>query len=142
MTKARAWSWWLFACVLWACGGDDAPPDDGGRDGASECSADSTCDDGQFCNGLERCSGGACVAGAPACGEMACDEALDECVSCDEPDADGDGAASIACGGDDCDDTDADISPDATEICDAAGVDEDCDPSTVGDRDIDGDGRT
>jgi hypothetical protein len=73
---------------------------------------------------------------------MACDEATDDCVSCDEPDADGDGAASIACGGDDCDDGDADVSPDATEICDTAGVDEDCDPNTLGERDIDGDGRT
>ena len=116
--------------------------DDGGMDSSSDCTSDATCDDGQFCNGLERCSSGACVAGAPACGEMACDESLDACVSCEEPDADGDGAASIACGGDDCDDTDPNVNPSATEVCDAAGVDEDCDPSTLGERDIDGDGRT
>ena len=55
-------------------------------------------------------------------------------------DGDGDGHAAASCGGDDCDDANAARHPGATETCDAAGVDEDCDPATVGTRDADGDG--
>ncbi|MCA9612665.1 MAG: putative metal-binding motif-containing protein [Sandaracinus sp.] len=62
-------------------------------------------------------------------------------MSCDVPDADGDGVASTACGGNDCDDSNRDVSPNATEVCDLAGVDEDCRPDTLGDRDADGDDR-
>jgi hypothetical protein len=52
-------------------------------------------------------------------------------------DEDGDGFASAACGGDDCDDADATRYPGAVEICD--GDDEDCDDATLGpDRDGDG----
>ena len=53
------------------------------------------------------------------------------------PDADGDGFASAACGGADCDDTDAARFPGATEVCDDD--DEDCDETTFG-PDGDGDG--
>ena len=42
------------------------------------------------------------------------------------PDTDGDGYDDEACGGDDCDDTDPAVSPDADEICDN-GIDDDCD---------------
>ncbi len=55
-------------------------------------------------------------------------------------DGDHDGHASTACGGDDCDDTDATRHPGAPETCDGAGADEDCDPTTLGERDADGDG--
>ncbi len=55
-------------------------------------------------------------------------------------DADGDGVESVACGGADCDDKDPNRYPGNTEICDARGHDEDCDPRTVGSRDLDGDG--
>ncbi|NIR42197.1 MAG: hypothetical protein GWN79_04495, partial [Actinobacteria bacterium] len=48
---------------------------------------------------------------------------------------------SLACGGSDCDDSDPNRFPGNTEICDSEGVDEDCDPETLGDRDVDGDGQ-
>jgi hypothetical protein len=52
-------------------------------------------------------------------------------------DDDGDGVASAACGGSDCDDADPTRYPGATEVCD--GDDEDCDDATLG-PDGDGDG--
>ncbi len=59
------------------------------------------------------------------CTVDSCDESADACVH--EPrDDDGDGYASELCGGDDCDDTDADVSPGATEICEGS-RDENCD---------------
>jgi hypothetical protein len=56
----------------------------------------------------------------------------------DCPDADSDGHSDAACGGDHCDDADPRRYPGATEVCDAAGLDEDCDPATYG-RDADRD---
>ncbi len=55
-------------------------------------------------------------------------------------DSDGDGHASIASGGDDCDDTNARRFPGAGEVCDSAHLDEDCNPNTFGQQDSDGDG--
>jgi hypothetical protein len=55
-------------------------------------------------------------------------------------DADGDGHPSIASGGDDCDDQDSMRYPGNAEVCDVLGRDEDCDNSTFGTRDADGDG--
>jgi hypothetical protein len=45
-------------------------------------------------------------------------------VGCDQ---DADGYDDVACGGTDCDDSSSSVSPAATEVCDAADLDEDCD---------------
>ncbi|MEZ4247637.1 MAG: putative metal-binding motif-containing protein [Polyangiales bacterium] len=125
----------LAAC---GCGDDDATP----LDAALSCA--DRCDDGLYCNGVETCDErDVCRGGAPPCAEGArCVEAEDTCVtSCETPDADGDGVEARECGGEDCDDSDDSVYPGATEVCDPEGVDEDCDPSTFGDRDVDGDGE-
>ena len=136
------------------------------RDGApTVCRNDGDCDDGVYCNGPERCTpGGAgvpadgCASALTPCASGAtCDEDANTCrTTCDE-DADGngrldrdndnDGHDSIACDGDDCDDTDSDRYPRSlAEVCDplAPAHDEDCNPCTVasyvasdGDRDGD-----
>lgn len=144
----------LFAT---ACDNDPPPGEDGGDvetdAGPTFCATDLDCSDGVFCNGTERCMPDAedadprgCVAApAESCGAgQRCEEALARCVTaCAETaDADGDGFSAIVCGGDDCDDSDADRFPGNPEVCDAAGHDEDCDLSTVagagGDADEDG----
>ena len=120
-------------------------------DASLTCSADQQCDDGVFCNGQERCAPDdeaaselGCVAGTPPClAGQRCDEPMGLCATlCDvSTDADGDGVAALDCGGNDCDDSDPDRYPGNPELCDALGVDEDCDPTTVGERDVDGDGH-
>lgn len=57
-------------------------------------------------------------------------------------DADGDGHDAVAAGGDDCDDSDPSRFPGNAEIADEDFHDEDCDPTTFGERDRDGDGFT
>lgn len=127
--------------------GDDAPPPPGTVDGgATACRSHRDCDDGVYCNGAEACDPSAssanargCRPGAPPCAIEVCDEARARCAdTC--LDVDGDGHADVRCGGDDCDDSDPGIHPDATEVCDAEGIDEDCDPSTLGGVDRDDDG--
>lgn len=134
---------------LMACG-SPAPAADAGPDAAPapvRCVGDSECDDGLWCNGPERCDPSAagasargCVAGQAPCPGIGCDEGSAACIG-DCPDADGDGVASAACGGRDCDDGDRDRFPGHVEVCDVDGRDEDCDPATYGFRDLDGDGR-
>ena len=123
-----------------ACG-DDTPMS--GMDmRVSSCETSSDCDDGLFCNGVESCDPSdpaandtGCVAGSLPCPRDECAEDTASCLG--ECDADGDGIDSIACGGNDCDDLDPDRYPGNAEVCDVDGVDEDCDPCTVGERDVD-----
>jgi hypothetical protein len=154
MTCRRAMLFFSLAISASACGpspeiagGDTGTP---GHDAATTaCAADPDCDDGMFCNGVERCAPtmagadarGCAAASTPPCAAASCDEAMDRCsTGCPTPDADGDGARSAACGGGDCDDADPDRFPGHTEVCDTLGHDEDCDPGTYGVRDADGDG--
>ncbi len=131
----------LFLAAALGCSDDVAP-----TDGGSLCRADSDCDDGVFCNGVERCatdiasaSANGCNPGTPPCGSESCDEETDSCATgC--VDADGDGVDDVACGGNDCDDADPNRYPGNPELCDEAGHDEDCDPATLGSKDQDGDG--
>ncbi len=127
--------------------GDDAAP----ADAALVCATDEQCTDGVFCNGVESCDPSnalsnalGCLAGVPPCmpGQR-CDEEPDTCETlCDvTTDADGDGDTAVGCGGTDCDDSDPGRFLGNAEVCDDAGVDEDCDPDTYGSRDIDGDGH-
>ena len=79
-----------------------------------------------------------CLLGESPCPDR-CDEDADRCDEAECPDVDGDGVTDAACGGTDCDDEDARRFPGNTEVCDADGRDEDCDPSTLGpDEDDDG----
>lgn len=116
------------------------------------CSTNADCDDRQPANGTEFCAGRArgldqkevraCRAGTPpACrpGTVYL-EAERRCVGTTR-DEDGDGSQSLETGGDDCDDQDPGRYPGAPEICDLHGKDEDCDFTTVGSRDADGDGH-
>lgn len=136
------------------------------------CTSDGDCSDGLGCNGGELCRPGdaaadamGCKPGAPLCMGPVCREArviefapgLTRVVpaGCEIPgtggcpDADGDGDRAAFCGGGDCVDNRADVNPGMRELCDAAELDEDCDPCTVGEvtpsatggnGDVDGDG--
>lgn len=146
---------WALLGVLFALGCDGegpALPDGAVGDGGEGCAAHADCSDGVYCNGEERCAPdeegadarGCIAAPDPRCQpSQECSEEEGACLSaCDvDPDADGDGAIAIACGGDDCDDADPSRYPGALEICDPEGVDEDCDPTTIGAQDADEDGQ-
>jgi len=148
----------VLAVTLTACGGDDTPPlgvdasidgggavDFGSVDGRIVCTSDVSCNDGLFCNGREMCAPASpmadvngCVPGDAPCSDgETCDETENDCrVTCE--DVDGDGRDAVACGGDDCDDTDASRFPGNDEVCDTD--DEDCNDATFGFVDADGDG--
>lgn len=51
-------SLWFVLCVV-ACDGDPGAP-------SVSCETDRECQDGDLCNGAERCRGGVCKSGAPA----------------------------------------------------------------------------
>ena len=103
------------------------------------CATDAECDDGDLCNGAERCGvDGLCLPGTPvtcddgvACTVDTCDPGTGRCTSA-PPDRDLDTYLDGACGGTDCDDTSPTIHPGATEACN--GLDEDCD--TAADEDL------
>lgn len=166
-TKVQTAAGLAFLAALWGCEAPAVPdaaipedastsPPDAGE--LTLCESDRDCDDHLYCTGLERCAPGAaeadatgCIAGTPPCmAPEVCDEALSACVTdgcTDGGDSDADGDPRVTCGGTDCDDTDARRHGRAVEVCDADGVDEDCDPSTIynsdsvgndGDRDGDG----
>lgn len=131
------------------CGSSETTSNDGsggaGRDASDEqsCKDNDDCDDGVFCNGTESCESGTCRSSKEPClGSQTCKEDDGACESdCDsDDDADGDGSISINCGGDDCDDSNPGRYPGNTETCDEKNIDEDCDPSTFGNRDADQDG--
>ncbi|MFO0685636.1 MAG: MopE-related protein [Sandaracinus sp.] len=131
---------------LFACAGPQEPAADASspdaRGDASGCTDARQCDDGVFCNGVERCLSGACAPGALPCPTTTtCQESQQVCASVcgTEEDADGDGVDAVACGGDDCDDADPLRAPGLAETCDPT-HDEDCDPTTLGDTDADTDG--
>jgi len=46
-----------------------------------ECTFDSDCDDGLYCNGAETCNAGTCQAGSDPCPGQACDEVTDSCIA-------------------------------------------------------------
>lgn len=121
------------------CGDDGSPgAPDTGEDVAPGCTRDDQCDDGFFCTGVESCVAGECALGGSPCAPGMCDDEDDRCTErC--ADADLDGSQDARCGGDDCDDNDPLRFPGNVEVCDAEGIDEDCDPSTLG-TDADGDG--
>ncbi|MBK7776824.1 MAG: putative metal-binding motif-containing protein [Sandaracinaceae bacterium] len=135
----------LLAAVVSGCGEAETSVD-AGADADAPCTNAAGCDDGLFCTGMESCTPdspladarGCIAAAAPPCAVAMCNEAQDVCGGCDD-DLDGDGARSIACGGNDCDDEDETRFPGNLEVCDVAGVDEDCDPLSLGDVDLDED---
>jgi hypothetical protein len=105
----------LFVAGVAACGGDSPPPVD--------------TDLGVLPDAAPQ-DAGPVDAGPRDAGDV-------DAAEC--PDFDGDGFTDIACGGDDCDDHDANRFPHNPEVCDSAGHDEDCDLTTYG-SDGDGDG--
>jgi len=122
---------WLFLLLLAAC---DTPIKGPGAD-SDACNGepcDEVCDDGldNDDDGSVDCDDPDCVG---VCVEI-CDDFADNdgdgLTDCDDSDcgsfcdADSDGYLDVARGGDDCDDTNPDVNPDAIEVCN--GYDDDC----------------
>jgi cysteine-rich repeat protein len=120
------------------CDDGDLEPGDGCEpDCVYSCHDDEECQraDADMCNGLETCNSEshACepasapldCADADACTVDACDPITGCSHDASSNDADGDRYYTVGCGGDDCDDANADVYPGAGELCD--GIDNDCD---------------
>jgi hypothetical protein len=131
---------------------DGGPPSDALSFGdGGTCVTNDDCDDDLFCTDRERCVEGRCVVQATFCDdgvECTIDSCSEERRRCENvaPDADGDGVRDASCRdyrgvplGDDCDDADPTRAPTFLEVCDAEGHDEDCDLTTFGGVDMDGD---
>ncbi len=107
-----------------------------------ECSENTECSQDP-CLGVQQCMTssadnggqlGVCVESSSPldCGDGTCsycDSTIGACLPSADADADGDGFATPACGGTDCDDTRFDINPDRVEECDPEGLDVNCNPS-------------
>lgn len=136
----------LALVIVSGCSGGPGPTTEMDAS-AAHCTSDRDCDDGRFCNGAETCApdastadGRGCALGAAPCAASSCVETTRMCMAgC--ADADHDGSPAASCGGDDCDDADPSRFPGRMEVCDPGQHDEDCDPSTFGVRDQDGDGE-
>lgn len=99
-----------------------------------KCLGDLDCQDTSVCNGFERCIAGHCAPPVKAacddgnpCTQDGCSEATGKCTHSPSgpTDKDFDGHQPVACGGDDCDDSNGDVYTGATEKCD--GLDNNCD---------------
>lgn len=116
------------ACTVDACSGGLC----------TSVAAHARCPAGQYCDATRGCrDGGACADSsdcpAPdACAVARCDAATRRCMYA-VLDGDVDGEAPVVCGGADCDDSRATVSPTATETCN--GTDDDCDGRIDEDRD-------
>lgn len=152
-------SLWMGLVVgLAACGGPIQAGDAGGGHDAGGDARVAPCASAMECRGTDECTTYDCRPGDPAAdargcvvepmctAEQVCRSGV--CVrSCtpEEADGDGDDFDNPGCGGADCNDAVNTINPGATEVCDPAGVDEDCNPNTIrgsdpreGDADNDG----
>ncbi len=127
---------------------DTCTPGSMGSTLGNTCTTAADCDDGCFCNGVEQCEGGVCVAGGDpcddsiACTEDSCLEETNQCFHTPRPEmcADGD-----ACNGAEVCDLSMGCRPGVPLYCNdenACTVDS-CDPATgcvFAPRDLDGDG--
>jgi len=68
-----------------ACFGPASACDTVQPEAGPECAVDADCDDGLFCNGVETCNAGSCVAGSDPCPGQGCDESGDVCTDTNGP---------------------------------------------------------
>ncbi len=115
-------------CTLDSCGPDGCTHTIGPDSGATACAVGKYCTLDKGCVASPVCATDQdCIdawKGDPCKANPRCDAASSVCTF-DVLDKDGDGYPPQACGGADCDDSDPDIHPGASEVCD--GIDNDCD---------------